>query len=89
LQNEGVRLKLKEYCEKEGITMSSIAKSLNYSVIGFLHAVNGSQKMSYKRAKEVSEYCDGEVTVDDLIPYKKPERCSHCKSVNCCLKKHK
>jgi len=67
--------------------MSSIAKNLGYSVVGFLHAVNGNQKMSYRRAKEVSEFCNGEVTVEDLITYEKQERCPKCKSLNCCLKK--
>lgn len=74
-------MKLKDYCVKEKITMTSIAKALGYSVRSFLNAAAGVERFSYARAKTISEYCNGEVTVDDLIPFIPEKRCSKCNQV--------
>lgn len=72
-------MKLNEYCKRENITMKSIADHLGYSYNYFAHCANGTEKFSYKRAKEVSEFCEGEVTIDDLLPSLKVEKCPMCK----------
>lgn len=69
-------MKLKEYCEKESITMKSIALALGYQYNHFANCIAGRTRLSLERARAVSEYCNGEVTIDDLLPYKKPKYCS-------------
>jgi len=74
-------LKLKEYCKRENITLRSIAENVGIPYNYFAHCASGKEKFSYQRAKRVSEYCHGEVTVDDLIPYVEPKRCSECNRI--------
>lgn len=71
-------MKLKDYCAKENITLKYIADSLNISYNYFAHCASGIKRFSYNRAKMVSEFCNGEVSVDDLIPYEKINVCPSC-----------
>jgi len=74
-------LKLKDYCKKENITLRTIAENVGIPYNYFAHCASGIEKFSYHRAKRISEFCNGEVTIDDLIPYEKSEVCPTCKRI--------
>lgn len=61
-------MKLKDYCTEKNITMKSIADALGYEYHAFSSCLRGEKRFSYERAKEISKYCGGMVTVDELLP---------------------
>ena len=69
-------MNLREYCEKQNITMKSIADVEGFQYSHFMNCVAGRTRFSLARARAISERCNGEVTLDDLLPYKRPVHCS-------------
>jgi DNA-binding transcriptional regulator YdaS (Cro superfamily) len=53
----------------------------------FIQQVRGVKKFTVQMARMISEYTDGEVTIDDLIPYIRPTHCSKCKQLLPCDEK--
>lgn len=69
-------MNLKEWCEKQNVTVKSVCKGLSQDYAYFIQQVRGEKRFTVQMARMISDYTGGEVTLDDLLPYKKPIRCS-------------
>lgn len=69
-------MNLKDYCKKEKITLKTLSKAMGYNYLYFASQVRGLRRFTFQTAKDISEYCNGEVTVEELLPMQHPIRCS-------------
>lgn len=70
-------MRLKEYCAKKNITLRSIANHFGYAYTHFSMCARGIRRFGVDRAHQISKYCNGEVTIEDLLPPTKEKKEQH------------
>jgi hypothetical protein len=70
---------LKEYCAKNKIRLTTVAKHLKMVYNHLLMQVHGKRNFTWQTAKEISIFTGGQVTVDELMTFRMPTHCSKCK----------
>lgn len=71
-------MNLKEYLQKNNITLIRVAKELGMSYPYLFQIANGYRSPSDKIASKISDYTKGEVTPDELMWKPVKRRCPCC-----------